>query len=573
MREYKVWFKLVAVVLSVLIGFQVAPVFAVALENDQSTTATTKLQNPKASTVPAKNTVPEDVLFHLADTDDAEESSKEESPVITGEETALRDAGVKHFRLADGRFMAAIYPEPVHYLKGDEWVDIDNTLKVAKAEDGTTVYRTEETATPVSFPAKLSESPITMTVRGHELKMEALTEESSDSKAAASAKVMDPEKMVSAKLNDGEDASAAEISDSLAAVDNHDSALSYQNALPGGDLEYKVTSSQVKEAIVLKEKQEDYRYEFSFDAGDLEVLENGDGSVSLIENGDEEHPLFVFASPFMEDAKGEYSDEVFMAVEKADPEDDSSTLYNLIVKADPQWLNDASRQFPVVIDPTVLLDVGYLNIDDTYVDTASAVHHAWAASLYVGKNSLGTTRTYIKYALPDLPDCSVVVGSKLYLAQRDYDPGSGSKAYIAAYAPNASWTNTTLLWSNQPSYNTSTGAVDFTTFTAGTGSFNYTLDITRIAKQWYEQGQNYGVMLKSYNESTTRRSAFYSTNYTSAAMYPQVSVTYVNSTGLESYWNYETVDLGRSGTVSVNDYNGAMTYVAEDIDLSGNTMP
>ena len=167
----------------------------------------------------------------------------------------------------------------------------------------------------------------------------------------------------------------------------------------------------------------------------------------------------------------------------------------------------------------------------------------------------------------------MVVGSKLYLAQRDYDPGSGTKAFIAAYAPNANWTNTTLLWSNQPSYDATYGAVDFTTFTAGTGTFNYTLDITKIAKKWYEQGQNYGVMLKSYNESTTRRSAFYSTNYTSAAMYPQCSVTYVNSTGLESYWNYETVDLGRSGTVSVNDYNGAMTYVVDDIDLSGNTSP
>ncbi len=42
MREYKVWFKLLAVVLSVLIGFQVAPVFAVALENGQSTSSTTK---------------------------------------------------------------------------------------------------------------------------------------------------------------------------------------------------------------------------------------------------------------------------------------------------------------------------------------------------------------------------------------------------------------------------------------------------------------------------------------------------------------------------------------------------
>lgn len=605
MKNYKMWFKLLAVVLSVLIGFQVAPVFALALENDQSTTAPTKLQKPKTSETPKKNEVSEDVLFNLADEDDAQEVSEEETPEISGEETSLRDAGVKHFRLSDGRFMAAIYPEPVHYEKDGEWVEIDNTLKEVKKEDGTALLATEATATPVSFPEVLKTSaasdsnvpPITMNVRGHELKMSV---ESAANSSNVAAKVVSPSELTSAMLepvpeeealaetpkskladwiNDKLGKDSKESKETIATstspmeVDNHDSALIYENALPGGDLEYKVTSSQVKEAIVLKENQEDCRYEFSFDAGDLEVLENGDGSVSLIENGDEEHPLFVFAAPFMEDAAGEVSEDVFMTVEKADPENDSSNVYNLIIKADPQWVNDSARQFPVIIDPTVLLDVGYLNIDDTYVDTASAVHHAWAASLYVGKNSLGTTRTYIKYALPDLPDCSVVVGSKLYLAQRDYDPGSGSKAYIAAYAPNASWTNTTLLWSNQPSYNTSTGAVDFTTFTAGTGSFNYTLDITRIAKQWYEQGQNYGVMLKSYNESTTRRSAFYSTNYTSAAMYPQVSVTYVNSTGLESYWNYEIVDLGRSGTVSVNDYNGAMTYVAEDIDLSGNTMP
>ncbi len=61
MKEYKVWFKLLAVILSVLIGFQVAPVFAVALENGQSTTSTTKLVKP---------TVSEDVLLALADKDD-----------------------------------------------------------------------------------------------------------------------------------------------------------------------------------------------------------------------------------------------------------------------------------------------------------------------------------------------------------------------------------------------------------------------------------------------------------------------------------------------------------------------
>ena len=70
MKEYKVWFKLLAVILSVLIGFQVAPVFAVALENGQSTASTTKLVKPKTSSAPEKNTVSEDVLLALADKDD-----------------------------------------------------------------------------------------------------------------------------------------------------------------------------------------------------------------------------------------------------------------------------------------------------------------------------------------------------------------------------------------------------------------------------------------------------------------------------------------------------------------------
>ena len=75
MREYKVWFKLLAVVLSVLIGFQVAPVFAVALENGQSTSSTTKLVKPKTSSAPEKNTVSEDVLLALADKDDEQLSA------------------------------------------------------------------------------------------------------------------------------------------------------------------------------------------------------------------------------------------------------------------------------------------------------------------------------------------------------------------------------------------------------------------------------------------------------------------------------------------------------------------
>ena len=194
MKEYKVWFKFLAVILSVLIGFQVAPVFAVALENGQSTSSTTKLVKPKTSSAPKKNTVSEDVLLALADKDDEQEAEAEKAPDITGEETELRDAGVKHFRLSDGRYMAAIYPEPVHYEKDGEWVDINNTLREAKAEDGTVRYAATETSTPVSFPDRLAKNdgtaaPITVNVRGHELKM---TAESTDPTTDSVASVVEP---------------------------------------------------------------------------------------------------------------------------------------------------------------------------------------------------------------------------------------------------------------------------------------------------------------------------------------------------------------------------------------------
>ena len=44
-----------------------------------------------------------------------------------------REENVKHFRLADGRIVAAVYGQPVHELDGSgEWIDIDNSLIMSR---------------------------------------------------------------------------------------------------------------------------------------------------------------------------------------------------------------------------------------------------------------------------------------------------------------------------------------------------------------------------------------------------------------------------------------------------------
>ena len=60
-------------------------------------------------------------------------------PEIIGEEKTLRDEYTKHFRREDGSFVAAVYSEPVHYIRNGEWRDVDNTPVISRNDAGTAV--------------------------------------------------------------------------------------------------------------------------------------------------------------------------------------------------------------------------------------------------------------------------------------------------------------------------------------------------------------------------------------------------------------------------------------------------
>ena len=77
-------------------------------------------------------------------TDSETVSMKDDDAEIVGEEDALREESVKHFRLRDGGYMLVEYETAVHYQTADgAWEEIDNTLQktgqqyVAQAGDMT----------------------------------------------------------------------------------------------------------------------------------------------------------------------------------------------------------------------------------------------------------------------------------------------------------------------------------------------------------------------------------------------------------------------------------------------------
>ena len=505
------------------------------------------------------------------------DTAEEYSPEIVGEVESLRDEYTKHFRREDGSFVAAVYNEPVHYQKNGEWKEIDNTPKVntsavSEAFSFSTVndakYIVSETSTPVTFPNNIRTGEITILKDGNVISFGAKSEAAD---TLSTAVLSEPEELMStaiaADFQTEEIAVQVEESNTELIADTHVGAISYENAFENASLEYEVSSSRVKESIVVSEKSDNYRYEFSIDFGEYMPLENEDGGIYIYESEQSQKPVMAILPPYMFDAENETSDAVTMELVQAGSE------YTLIVEADANWINAFGRKFPVVIDPTFVLDVGRSNTNDIHVSSSSPNKcFKLDYQLEVGRNNESVFRTYIKYNLPILPDCSVVTNAELKLVQNWSRSFDNDNVYLNVYRCDSPWNFDSITWNNQPIQNLADATVvDYTNFIDGM-SKKYYLNITKIVKNWYENGENYGLMLASSDESVEEKTSFYSSRNI-VSNYPVFSISYVNNTGIEDYWTYEGFSLGESGCAYINTYNGALTYVHNDVSTSGLVAP
>lgn len=481
-------------------------------------------------------------------------SQSEQKPVILGEVKELREENVKHYKLSDGTYKAVVYSSPVHYKEAGEWKDIDNRI-TADSTAKEKQYSASIDGIDFSFPDKLAKNErITINKEGKELSFGYIEEGFS---LLSSSEIVSADKKISTE-------SITTENNEISAVNSN--ILKYNNISGFTDIEYELNSTMLKESIIVPSKQNKYVYKFSFDIGNLTPVVNDDGSILLIDKSNSDKLEYVITAPFMIDAKGLFSDSVTMTMTSSGDE------YILTVTADKEWLNEENREFPVVIDPTILIKPDRINdIFDTYVDSATpTTNHYLSTYSIIGHNSLGTGRAYLKFNLPTLPHCGVIINAKLGLIQMGYDPGNGVTNHMVVYESPSAQNYQTLTWNNQPSF-TNQPIADYTAFQSGSnGSVFYALDITKIAKKWFEDDTNNGLFLASANESSSWRSTIYTSNYTGYDAYPMISVSYIDNVGLEDYWAYETVDLGRSGTAYINEYNGLLTYVHNDINLGGN---
>lgn len=313
-------------------------------------------------------------------------------------------------------------------------------------------------------------------------------------------------------------------------VENQAGAVQYRNILPSTNLEYAVTSISVKESIVVREPQSEYKYYFDMDLDGLTPVENNDGSISLTESGDTASEIFWIEAPYMYDANSDESFAVTMSLTEVEGK------YVLAVEADKDWINAADRAFPVVIDPT--LSLSDANIDDAFVISGLQMNSLRRGKeLRVGRNLTNLTRTYMKIKMPvNISAQSVIQEATLKLKKASYFQALGqSDVNINAYLfcrGKISWDFDTLEWGNQPygyANNTFRWYDDdmLDSVPANKQTETYSFNILNAVKRWIATGDNRGIALVSSEETSKVQVDLHSSRVSTSSDRPSLTIKYL----------------------------------------------
>lgn len=505
----------------------------------------------------------------------------EELPAqIVREVPELREESVKHFLCDDGSYIAATYAEPVHYNENGVWKEIDNRLILNSnklSASGEPTYTTRA-GLAVSIPQNFADGQkITAENKGYEISFGIKADQAGvaigrgasvvavdELMSNAGAQVSAAPQSVSSVVVDAELTADVieERNAELMVVENQAGAVQYRNILPSTNLEYAVTSSSVKESIVVREPQSEYKYYFDMDLDGLTPVENNDGSISLTESGDTASEIFWIEAPYMYDANSDESFAVTMSLTEVEGK------YVLAVEADKDWINAADRAFPVVIDPTLHLSGTY--IDDAFVISGLQMNSLRRGKeLRVGRNLTNLTRTYMKIKMPvNISAQSVIQEATLKLKKASYFQALGqSNVNINVYDfKSNSWSFDSLEWNSQPYGNgdnafRSHGDDLLDSVPATKETETYSFDILNAVKRWIATGDNRGIALVSSEETSKAQVDLHSSRVSTSSDRPSLTIKYsLPGIGRVSLMLDQTAQTSQSIEVACN---GAWTATTD----------
>ena len=447
------------------------------------------------------------------------------------EDVSLREESVKHFHLEDGTYLAAQYNYPIHTKDSSgEWQDIDNALSESGSEFINSNAR-------IKFAKKINGSSELFALHDGNTKL-TLT-------------LIDARKGVVGEVTNNSDAEADTKLQKMMNLEKLSASVIYRDILDGVDLEYVAYSMNVKENIIVKEKKDSYAYSFEFKLNGLTPTLTENGDIEIKEDGSDEIK-YLIPAPVVFDANGEHAPSAASAYTLTH---ENGKKYILTVTVDSAWMNDEQRAFPVTVDPTV--ESAQSGIVDTYINSRSSSFTGnTSVLLYVDS---WKTAYWKSENLPTVPRSANIIDATFKITVAGYS----SSSYVGVYEVITPW-DSGLCSDYRSNYGDGLFNSLATDYCYVTGTGNYTFDITRIVKAWYDGNEGgdiyqYGIgfaPLSGYSASVS----FHSNEASDSSARPTLTITYKDMKGVESYWPITSHSAGTAGSGSVNLANGNLVF-------------
>lgn len=232
------------------------------------------------------------------------------------------------------------------------------------------------------------------------------------------------------------------------------------------------------------------------------------------------------------------------------------------------WLKAQERIYPVVIDPVTTTSKKASEIYDAHVDSLYEEDNFQKSIILKTMGGDEVQRSFIRFELPEMKTGDMVVSARLVLVSLAED---NKERTVEVHKVLHAWNSNSINWYNKPLYSE---IIEDLCCYKGNKQKYITMDITRMVKDWYQNGGNYGLMLKDDYE-LSGYTEFLSSDCDNGYqdMKPRIDISYVNYSGLEDYWTYHSQDAGRAGTVHVNDYNGNLIMIHDTMNTEGSLEP
>ena len=461
----------------------------------------------------------------------------EESKIVK-EIADKRTENSKEFLLEDRTKMIAQYNEPVHYKdsKG-KWVEYNNTLSEDKTaspdEAGDSSYTNKSSDISVNLSNKAkSKNMISLQSNGYKISW------GYDNAGKSKADVKKNNEKTSGN-------------DKFTTLKNITTETLYKDVFSDVDLQYFVTTTGIKENIILKSAKAQNEFTLNYKIPNLTAKQKDDKTITLSNKDGKE--IYTISAPYMYDAKGSTSTQMKIEIVKQKGS-------NLQVKltADYAFIHTIGRVFPVTIDPEITTT---LKSELTFYENANGSVNSYGP-YYTSKNS------YAICTVNNLPKLGN--GEEVISAKYSFETENGSNLF-ADEGENPIIVNAHKLTS------ASNGNVKYDSKVLDYDSLTYednrylTFDLTNTFRGWYSDTNTKGFVMEALDTVGSKKVVFKS--YTKTSTTPALTLIYKDFTGTESNLSYHTVNVGTNAQAAVSDYLGNLVINQTLYEGTGSRMP